>query len=115
MCSAMPVPLVEASQLDAQDGCLNLVDAAVEAKLGVVVANRLAMAAPQSHTLIQLAATRGHGARFAVRAQVLGEVKAEGGDVAECAGAATLAIDRAVCLAGVLDDHQVLRVGDLEN
>src|SRR5215471_14286937 len=112
MCAALPVPLVEASQLDAQDVCLDLVDAAVEAKLGVLVAHRLAMAAQQSHTLIKLAATRSHGARFAIRAKVLGEIEAKSGDVADCTGAATLAIDRAVCLAGVLDDHQVLRVGD---
>ena len=62
----------------------------------------------------EVIAVRGERAALAVGAQVLGGVEAEGGRLAEAAHAPA-AVARAVGLAGILDDGQVVARGDRQD
>jgi hypothetical protein len=68
-------------QTDAQDGRLQLVQAAVDPVVDVQVALGLAVDAQQPHPLDQCGVRAGHGAAVAQRAQVLRRVEAERGGV----------------------------------
>src|SRR5713226_7470039 len=77
------------AQLDAQDGGLDFIEAAVPARLAAQIFYRLAMIAQGSNARRKFSGIRNDHSRVAVRAQIFRGVKTEAGNVAERAGAPT--------------------------
>ena len=102
---AAAVPLVDDSELDAQDRRLKLVETRVEADVGERLLVLAAVEAELAGALDEHLAVAGDQAAVAVAAEVLGGEEAEDAHVAEAAGA-TADVGRAPRLAGVLDDRR---------
>src|SRR6266545_3983139 len=112
--AAPGVPLVEPAQLDPQDRRLHGVDPPVPRERDVVVLLLLAVVAHHPDPLGQLGVVGGQRAPVPVGAQVLARVERERGEGAEAAGPFAVP-PRAVRLAGVLYDGQVVRAGEREH
>ena len=80
------VPAGDVLELDVEDGALKAVHARVPAQLVVVVAAAHAVLAQHFYPLGQFIGVGGDHARFAGGAEVLGGIKAEGGNLAKGAG-----------------------------
>ena len=108
------VPRVEPGELDREDRRLELVEAAVEAALGVDVALRRAVVAQAAQAVGQGGVVGRHGAAVSERAEVLARVEAPRAGVSEAAHRPA-AVAGAVGLGGVLQHAQVVAPGDLQD
>ena len=108
--AALPVPFGKVAQLDLENGGLDGVEAGVPADLVVVVAAGHAVGAERAGAGGELRVGGGDEAGVAEGGEVLGGVEAEGGGVAERAGAAGRLARRsprcAEGLGGVFDQKQ---------
>src|SRR5437899_5334985 len=108
------VPPFEASQLDAQDRRLDLVEPRVVANDRVVVARRLTVLAQSAELFGEPVVVGGDAPRLAVGSEVLRAVE---GEAAHAAGGAGFGLPvvkkRAVRLRRVLDDRDVSVLGEL--
>ncbi len=96
------LPVVQSSQLDAQQRCLHLVQAAVEAQHVVIIPGLTPLLAQHRNALGQFGIVGGDQPRVAESTQVLGRVEAETGQVAEGTDASPVVLS-ADGLSAVLD------------
>jgi hypothetical protein len=99
------VPALDVAKLDGENGALEAVHAGVPADLVVVVAASHAVLAQHPGALGQVIGIHSDHAGVAGGAQVLGGIKAEGGDVAQSAGLDSAPF-RAPGLGCVFNDSQ---------
>ena len=102
---------IEAPELDAQDGRLQFIQAAVRAPRLMRVARRLAIIAQFAQLRRQGIVIRDHSAAIAVRAHIFGRVEAERAQMTD--GPDLLpAVFGAVRLGAIFDQQQVMLVGE---
>ncbi len=104
-CAARLGPCANVFELHRQHRALESIHARVPAQLVVVVAAAHAVLAQHLHPLGKLVGIRGDHAGVAGRAQVLGGIKAECGDIAQAARLHAIPLG-APGLRGVFDDGQ---------
>src|SRR5439155_14330445 len=107
------VPLRKPTELDAEDGRLDLVEARVVSNDRVVVARRLSVLAERTELLCQPIVVRRDAPGFAVRAKVLRAIEREAVHAATRAGLLAVVEKRTVRLRRVFDDHDVAVLRDL--
>jgi len=103
--SSRIVPAGNVLQLDAEDGGLHAIETRVPSYLVVVVAASHSVLAQHPGALGQLIRIGRHHPGVSSSAQVLGGIKAEGGDIAKPAGFHAVPLS-AVSLGRVLDEPQ---------
>ena len=108
------VPRLEVAQLHPQHARLEGVESAVEAWHEVVIFLALSVVSEHANRVRQTRVVGHDHSAVAVCAQILGRVKAKRGHVAQGSNRSTL-VARAVSLARILDDAQVIVACNLEN
>ena len=109
--SAMVVPLVQVGQLDIEDGCLHLVEAAVDSSVGEDVVAVAAVVGKGTDAVGKVGMVGGDGSCIAEGTEVLRGIEAVGGGKAERTGelvGVDYELSAAVCLGIVFEDGDVV-------
>ena len=101
-------------QLHAQHRRLQSVETAVATLFDVLVFDPLSVVAQQHDPIRKVGAAGRHRSTVAIRPEVFAGIKTERGDVADRTTAQAF-VERAVRLARILDDHQIVGARDGEN
>jgi len=108
------LPIGKVSQLDAEDGGLDFVEAAVPARLGAAIFFGLAVVAKDTNARGEFGRIGYDHAGVAVGTEIFRGIKTEAGGVGERAGAAAF-VGGADGLGVVFDNGQVARLRESEN
>src|SRR5439155_4390727 len=106
-----PIIAFEPRRLDREDCRLDRVEPCVDARAGADVTLAPAIFANFPSRLGERGIRRGDYPGIAERAQILGRIKAEAGDIAETPDGAAAEMG-AVTLRAILDDPQAARAGE---
>lgn len=115
--AAARVPVVQPRKFGAKHGGLQRIEPGVVAALLMCVVRDAAVVAQHSDASGEVGIVRGHGASLAPRAEIFARIKAEASRRANRACVNLTAVDRgarAMSLAGILDELEVVLIRDFE-